>query len=101
MNAADVLVISSLYEGSPNAVKEALACNTKVVSTDVGDVAELIQGIGGCSLCIATAEDIADKIDNVLNFKEKTNSREKIRFLRSENIARRIKMLYEDILRRT
>ncbi|WP_372872326.1 glycosyltransferase family 4 protein [Shewanella sp.] len=40
--AADYLLLTSDKEGSPNIVKEALYCNLKVLSTDVGDVSDYI-----------------------------------------------------------
>ena len=48
MQAADVLLLTSRSEGSPQVVKEAMACGCPIVSTDVGDVRELTAGIAGC-----------------------------------------------------
>lgn len=48
LNVADILLLTSKSEGSPQAVKEALACNLPVVSTPVGDVAELLEGVRDC-----------------------------------------------------
>jgi teichuronic acid biosynthesis glycosyltransferase TuaC len=48
LNAVDCLLLTSAHEGSPNIVKEALACNLPIVSVDVGDVAERIKEFEGC-----------------------------------------------------
>lgn len=48
MNAADCLLLTSWSEGSPNVIKEAMACNCPIVTTDVGDVNERLEGLKGC-----------------------------------------------------
>src|SRR5262249_50861147 len=45
LNAADCLIVASKFEGSPNILKEALACNLPVVSVDVGDSMERLDGV--------------------------------------------------------
>lgn len=47
-NAADAVLLTSKWEGSPNVIKEALACCRPIVSTNVGDVKERLTGIAGC-----------------------------------------------------
>ena len=48
MSAADALIHPSWSEGSPNVVKEAMACELPIVATPVGDVRERLTGIPGC-----------------------------------------------------
>jgi len=44
-NAADVHLMTSDFEGSPNSVKEALCCGVPVVTTDVGNVRDMLDGV--------------------------------------------------------
>ena len=47
MNACDAMVLTSHHEGSPNVVKEAMACDLPVATVDVGDVKWLASGVKG------------------------------------------------------
>jgi teichuronic acid biosynthesis glycosyltransferase TuaC len=65
-SASDAMILSSDSEGSSTAVKEALACNLPVVSTKVGDVTEITQGIAGVQLAEQTAASLAGALGRVL-----------------------------------
>jgi glycosyltransferase involved in cell wall biosynthesis len=60
--SADALVLTSLREGSPNCVKEALACALPVVAVDVGDVRELLAGLTNCAVVAAAPDALADAL---------------------------------------
>jgi teichuronic acid biosynthesis glycosyltransferase TuaC len=66
-SAADVMLLCSESEGSPTSIKEALACNIPVVSTDVGDVREIMEGIDGCEISAASAECLARALKRALD----------------------------------
>lgn len=100
MNAADVLVLASLFEGSPNAVKEAMAVNLPVVTVDVGDARELIGPTEGCYLVPREAEAIAARIAEVCRRGIRTNGREWIARLSMEKVARQIVDIYQSVVSR-
>jgi len=62
MNAADVVLLTSDWEGSPVTVKEALACNTPVVSVPVGDVPAVLAGLPGCAIAPRDPRALADAV---------------------------------------
>jgi teichuronic acid biosynthesis glycosyltransferase TuaC len=98
MNAADVLVLASIFEGSPNAVKEAMAVNLPVVAVDVGDVRELIGRTEGCYIVPREAKPMAEKIVEVCRRSARTRGREDIAQLSIENVARQVVEVYARVL---
>jgi glycosyltransferase involved in cell wall biosynthesis len=100
MNAADVIVQTSRFEASPMVVKEAMACNRPMVSTDVGDVREIFDDTPGYFLCAPDPKDIAEKIEQALQFGQPTRGRARILELglSLEQTACKYLHLYEQII---
>lgn len=105
-NACDVVLMTSLSEGSPNAIKEAMACNCPIVSTDVGDVKEVISETAGCYISSFDITDVAEKIKMALEFGQtrgRTNGRERIISLGldSDAVAKKVIEIYEKVVRKS
>lgn len=98
INACDVFVQVSKLEGSSNLVKEAIACNSQIVVTDVGDAKELLQDVKGSFISSFDAKEIGNKIDLSLSNNCNTNSRERNSGLEINLIANRIIEFYQFIL---
>jgi teichuronic acid biosynthesis glycosyltransferase TuaC len=99
MNACDVLVVTSRHEGSPTVVKEALACNLPVVSVDVGDVRQRIEGVQGCVLCADDSpETIAEGLAQVLRVRSRIRGRDTVADLDVRVVAQRIIEVYRSAL---
>ena len=77
LNASDLLLVTSLSETGPIIVKEALACNCPIISTNVGDVQKLIQNVQNCYISSYNPEDIKKKINLVFRkTKERMESKQ-------------------------
>jgi glycosyltransferase involved in cell wall biosynthesis len=79
MNACNVMVLASDHEGSPMALREAMACNLPIISVDVGDVRQIIENVQGCFLCKRDPTDIAEKLSLVLECSDRTKGEYVIR----------------------
>jgi glycosyltransferase involved in cell wall biosynthesis len=99
MSACDALVFTSMQEGSPNVVKEALACNLPVVSVPVGDVEERIGHIEGCELCPdETPESIAAALERVLRRGGRVAGRTSVQHLSEVSITDQVISVYKSVL---
>ncbi len=100
IRSADLVLLTSFREGSPNVVKEALACNVPVVTTDVGDVRKLLSGVRACYVADFDPSDVAAKIQLALDDKNWCDGREAIKRLSldSVSVANKILDLYQSCL---
>lgn len=99
-SAADLLLVTSKHEGSSNTVKEAMACNCPVVSTDVGDTGLVIKGTSGCFITEADPQGIADAIIKVVSSGKRTDGRNRVAYLSSDKTALQIADLYRGLLKK-
>lgn len=97
MAAADCLLLTSAIEGSPNVVKEALCCNLPVVSTNVGDVTELLANVEPSWVCCAEPEELAEALGACLGSPDRNNGWERSAWLDQERIAQRVAYLYAEL----
>lgn len=105
MNGCDAMVMTSLIEGSPNVVKEAMACNLPAVSVPVGDVPEMVRGLDGCGVdgyvvCPREAGVLGEALAELLTSGAPSGGRAALerKGLDSLSIARRVQRIYETVL---
>ena len=100
MCAADALLLTSYSEGSPNVIKEAMACNCPIVSTDVGDVRWVTEGVDGTYVSSRDeATSLRDCLRKALDFNGRTKGRVAIeeKGLSAKSVANKIISLYNSI----
>jgi len=99
MNACDALVFTSSQEGSPNVVKEALACNLPVVSVAVADVPLRLRGIEGCEVCVdERPQSIAASLERILRRRQRINGRNAMRNLDESVLTQHLVRIYRSAL---
>jgi glycosyltransferase involved in cell wall biosynthesis len=100
MSACDALVFPSYQEGSPNIVKQAMACNLPIVATAAGDVPQIISNTDGCYVCLPKVSEFCFRLRMILDSGERTSGCDHVRHFDGANVAGRLIQVYEDILRK-
>lgn len=101
-NAVDACLMTSLREGSPQFIKEAMACNCPIVSVDVGDVKEVVNDTEGCFVCETyQSKEIAEKLNSALKFGKRTKGRERLIELGYDmnSISKKIISVYQQLIK--
>jgi len=96
--AADLMLLPTISEGSPQIVKEAMACNCPIVATDVADIRVLLNNTEGTYLTSFSPEDVAAKITDAIAFGKRTEGREFIQQYDNKVIVKQILELYKKIV---
>lgn len=99
-NAVDLHLLTSDFEGSPNSVKESMACNTPVVSTNVGNVFKLLKPVYNSFVSEGNSpEELASLVNKVLNNNLKSNGSKVILDLQldKKSVAIKLKNIYNKL----
>ncbi|MCB9458840.1 MAG: glycosyltransferase [Anaerolineaceae bacterium] len=96
MQASDGFILVSDHEGSPVAVREAIACTLPVVSLDVGDVASIIEQVDHCTIATEDTADIAQKLVEVLKSGERIQNTQAITRMNVDWTVSQIIPIYEE-----
>jgi glycosyltransferase involved in cell wall biosynthesis len=99
LNASDAILLTSTHEGSPNVVKEALACDVAVVSVDVGDARTRISDVDGCHIADPEPNELAAKLIATLERGLPIAGRRHVVDLALPRIAARLRDVYETLVR--
>ena len=100
MNAVDVTLLTSDWEGSPVTVRESLACQTPVVSVAVGDVPRVLAGLPGCAVVRRDPAALARSVLAALDAGRPQELRARAELSARPRTAEKVLRVYQGALRR-
>jgi glycosyltransferase involved in cell wall biosynthesis len=96
INCSNLLVLTSIFEGSPTVIKEALACNVPVVSTNCGDVEEVIRDLENCFISPYNATDFANSVIQSLSDNNLYDYRSRLTQYSNESLFNKLLLVYQN-----
>lgn len=99
-NAANLHLLTSDIEGSPNSVKESLSCNIPVVSTNVGNVPDILKDVPNCYVAKSNSpEELADLVYKSLTYEGTYDLRGYIysKKLDMHSISEKLEYIYQKV----
>jgi teichuronic acid biosynthesis glycosyltransferase TuaC len=99
INAADACVLTSFMEGSPQFVKEAIACNSVIVATDVGDISERFGDATNLRIATFAPDNVLEMLSEVIRLK-RANDRILVHELDNRVIANKIINIYKSVIKK-
>jgi glycosyltransferase involved in cell wall biosynthesis len=98
--AADVVLLTSHREGSPNVIKEAMACSRPIVVTPVGDVKKVIVETQHCYIVEPQTAEVANALREILSKPYlSTDGRNQVSWLNQDEIALQLIDIYKGLQR--
>ena len=104
MQASDVLLLTSHSEGSPQVIKEAMACGLPIVATNVGDISERLHNLEGCFVARSfDPQELAELLRKALSYSSRTKGRDLIieQGLTNDMIASQLLSIYKQVLHKS
>lgn len=113
MNACDLFALPSHSEGSPQALKEAMACNCPILATDIADVRTLLGDLAGHYILRnprktherwdadeKSLDEMTELLQEALQFSGRTNGRDRIIDLKlsNEQVAEQLITIYKQCI---
>lgn len=95
-NAVDCALLTSFTEGSPQFVKEAVACGCPIVSTDVGDAAEVINKVENSFVSTYEVENVITKLQQAMQIGHLSKTTLDEKYI-DKNVVKSLLKMYTDI----
>jgi glycosyltransferase involved in cell wall biosynthesis len=98
-SAADAIITTSVHEGWPNCIKEALACNLPFIATDTSDLWGIAEMEDTCHVCPPVVEELSEALLDTLSKNRPKDLQKYVTKMNMENFVKDLARIYKDMLK--